>query len=85
MYCMGKYAWTQTVYQQINWKEYGRARKRNYKVSRYVTKIEGCWLPTNDRMKLTEGLSEACKSCGEEETNDNLFACNSQQPWQAEF
>jgi hypothetical protein len=84
-YYMEKYEWTRTTYHNINWKEYGRARKRNDKIARYITKLGCCWLPTNDRMKLTEGLSDACKSCGEEETNDHLFTCNSQHTWRAGF
>jgi hypothetical protein len=84
-YYMAKHEWTQSTYHQVNWREFGRARKRNRKIERYVTKLCCNWLPTNDRMHLTEGISDECRSCGEEETNDHLFSCHGQATWRKEF
>jgi hypothetical protein len=84
-YYMSKHDWTHTVYNHINWKEFGRSRKRLDKISRYVTKLCCNWLPTNNRMKLTDGISDACKTCGEEEDNDHIFACNGQSEWRLAF
>ena len=84
-YYIQKHGWSKTVYHFINWKEFGRARKRNEKISRYVTKLCCNWLPTNDRLHLTEGISDARKICGEEERNDHIFTCNGQSQWRLEF
>jgi hypothetical protein len=65
-YYMKKRSCTKTVYNHINWKEFGRARHKNTNISRYVTKLCCRWLPTNTIMKLTEGISDTCKTCGEE-------------------
>ena len=84
-YYMVKHGWTATVYHHIIWSDYGRARKRTENIARYVTKLGCNWLPTNDRMKLTDGISDACKVCGEEEDNDHIFECNGQVKWRKKF
>jgi hypothetical protein len=36
-------------------------------------------------MKLIDGISDACKIYGEEETNDHIFACKGQSTWRLTF
>jgi hypothetical protein len=84
-YYMGKHGWTQSVHNHINWHDFGRARKRTETICRYVTKLCCQWLPTNDRMNLTDGVTDTCKVCGEKEDNDHLFSCNGSTEWRLEF
>jgi hypothetical protein len=84
-YYRKRYGWNQSTYNNINWGEFARARKRNETTKRYITTLCCCWLPTNHRMQWTEGRSNWCGICGEDETTDHLFECNGRREWRSEL
>jgi len=83
-YYKKKNNWNEETYQMINWESYEKARRRNTTKQRYITKLCCNWLPTQNRMHMTEGTSDKC-TCGEIETNDHLFACSSRKEWRREM
>jgi hypothetical protein len=84
-YYRNRYGWQQATYNNINWQDYARARRRNTTTKIYVTKLCCCWLPTNHRMQWSEGRSNTCGICGEDETSDHLFECNGRSDWRTEL
>ena len=84
-YYREKYKWSQATYNQINWEEFGRARRRNETTKRYITELCCRWLPTNYRMNMSEGISPKCPLCAETETNDHLFSCLGRSEWRTKL
>ena len=83
-YYKKKNKWSEETNRNVNWTSYENARRRNVTKQRYVTKLCCNWLPTQNRMNMTEGTSDKC-TCGEIETNDHLFECQSKKEWRKEL
>jgi hypothetical protein len=80
-YYRKRYNWQQSTFDNINWNDFARARKRNITTKRYVTTLCCCWLPTNHRMQWTTGRSNTCGICGDDKTSDHMFECNGCSAW----
>ncbi len=71
---------------RINWQAFRKSRLRLSPAEQaFATKAITRWLPTGHRVEKYGGSATACHRCGEEETIDHLFQCNSQSKWKAEF
>ena len=75
-YCMAKYKWTDSIFDSVDWKTIGTARKKCSKTELMQTsKIMHDWLPVMHMYGHVTGLQQ-CPACThQDETLDHLFHC----------